>query len=290
VLGDDSTLVCRHEGTIELPVQTEQGTYILSLKNALLAPQLRHTLISCSALSSSEISTYFTGPYCSLYDTSSPGAPLLAARCTEADGLYCLPSPVKSSAHVAAKAHDSRASAPKPSPKDYITANNPASDTSNIQIWHRRLGHTGADKVRDKIRRGVLPRLSSTRSPCQDCMAGKQHRHPFPGDFSDATEPGDVIHSDVVGPFSPSHSEFCYLVTFIDEFTRYVTIFAMNRKSDVLRCFQLFVREFERRHNATIKTIHPDNGGGVCAVGQICCRAGNGGAALRAVIGPSRTG
>jgi transposase InsO family protein len=92
-------------------------------------------------------------------------------------------------------------------------------------------------------------------------MAGKQHRHPFPGDFSDATEPGDVIHSDVVGPLPPSHSEFCYLVKFIDEFTRYATIFAMNRKFDVLRCLQLFVPEFEGRHNTTVKTIHSHNGG-----------------------------
>jgi hypothetical protein len=88
VLGDDSTLICSQEGTIELPVQTEKGTYTLSLTNALLAPQLRNTLISCSALSFSGISTYFAGPYCSLYGTLSPGAPFLAARCTEKD--YCI--------------------------------------------------------------------------------------------------------------------------------------------------------------------------------------------------------
>jgi IS30 family transposase len=124
------------------------------------------------------------------------------------------------------------------------------------------------------ILRGVLPRVSNTRSPCQDCMAGKQHRHPFPGEFSDATEPGDVIHSDVVGTLPPSHSGFCYLVTFIDEFTRYVTIFAMLRKSDVLRRFQLFVREFERHHNTTVKTIHSDNGGEYAPVAKYAAELG----------------
>jgi GAG-pre-integrase domain len=160
-------------------VQTEEGTFILSLTNALLAPQLRHTLISCSALSSSGISTYFAGPYCSLYYTSSPGAPLLLARCTEKDGLYCLPSPVKSSAHVAAQAQDSRADGSRSQPQHSITAKNQAVYTSDIQMWHRRLGHTGADKVRDMIRRGVLPSVSKVRPQCQDSMAGKQHRHPF---------------------------------------------------------------------------------------------------------------
>jgi hypothetical protein len=31
-------------------------------------------------------------------------------------------------------------------------------------MWHRLLGHTGADKVRDMIRRGVLPTISATVS------------------------------------------------------------------------------------------------------------------------------
>jgi hypothetical protein len=187
-------------------VQTEQGTCdTLSLKNALLAPQLRHTLISCNALSFSGISTYFEVPYCSLYDTSSPGAPLLLARGTETDGLYCLPSPMKSSAHVADQARDLRADGSRSQPEHSMTAKNQAVDTSDIKMWNRRLGQTGSYKVRDMIRRGVLPSVSKVRPPCQDCMAGKQHRHPFPGHFSDATEPGEVIHSDAVGPFPPSH-------------------------------------------------------------------------------------
>ena len=161
--GDDSSLVCLQEGTIELPVKTEKATYKLSLTNALLAPQLRHTLISCSALSSSGISTYFAGPYCSLYDTSSPGAPLLVARCTEKDGLYCLPSPVQSSANVAAQLRDVRSDASLSPQAHSLTANNPVGDTSDVQTWNRRLGHTGVDKVRDMIRRGMLPSVTKVR-------------------------------------------------------------------------------------------------------------------------------
>jgi hypothetical protein len=143
VLGDDSTPICSQEGTIELHVQTEKGTHTLSLTKALLAPQLRHTLTSCSALSFSGISTYFAGPYCSLYDTSSASSPLLLARCTEKDGLYCPPSSVKSSAHVAAQASDLRADGSRSQPEHSITAKNQAVDMSDIQMWHRRLGHTG---------------------------------------------------------------------------------------------------------------------------------------------------
>jgi transposase InsO family protein len=63
-------------------------------------------------------------------------------------------------------------------------------------------------------------------------------------------------------------------VTFIDEFTRYVTVFAMARKSDVLRCFQLFMRELELQHNTTVKTIHSDNGGEYAPVSKYAAELG----------------
>jgi Integrase core domain len=63
-------------------------------------------------------------------------------------------------------------------------------------------------------------------------------------------------------------------VTFIDEFTRNVTIFAMVRKSDVLRCFQLFVHESKRRHSTTVETIHSDNGGEYAPVAKYAAELG----------------
>jgi transposase InsO family protein len=50
-------------------------------------------------------------------------------------------------------------------------------------------------------------------------------------------------------------------VSFIDEHSRYVTVFAMKRKSDVLGFFKIFLREFERRQETNIKAVHSDNGG-----------------------------
>jgi GAG-pre-integrase domain len=91
---------------------------------------------------------------------------------------------MKSSAYVAAQIRDVRSDASRSPQAHYLTANNPLGDTADVQTWNRRLGHTGADKVRDMILRGVLPSVSKVRLPCQDCMAGKQRRHPFPGAFS----------------------------------------------------------------------------------------------------------
>jgi GAG-pre-integrase domain len=115
-----------------------------------------------------------------------------------------------------------------------------SSPNRDIDTWHSRLGHTGTDKIRAMLRTGQLPSVQNTVH-CNDCVLGKQHRHPFHGSIATATRPGDVIHSDVVGPLPPSHSGSCYLVTFVDEFTRYVTILALIRKSAVLDSFKVFI-------------------------------------------------
>jgi hypothetical protein len=64
LLGDDSTLVCQEEGTIHFTVHSGTHPYTFLLPHTLYAPALRHTLISCSALYSSALHTYFAGPSC----------------------------------------------------------------------------------------------------------------------------------------------------------------------------------------------------------------------------------
>jgi Integrase core domain/GAG-pre-integrase domain len=144
-----------------------------------------------------------------------------------------------------------------------------SSPNRDIDMWHSRLDHTGTDKLRSMLRTGQLPSVQNTVH-CNECVLGKQHRHPFHGSIATATRPGDVIHSDVVGTLPPSHSGSCYLVKFVDEFTRYVTIFALIRKSAVPDSFKVFHREFERLHTTIIKAIHSDNGGGVRTSRHIC--------------------
>jgi GAG-pre-integrase domain len=115
-----------------------------------------------------------------------------------------------------------------------------SSPNRDIDRWHSRLGHTGTDKIRSMLRTGQLPSVQNTVN-CNECVLGKQHRRPFHGSIATATRPDDVIHSDVVGPLPPSHSRSRFLVTFVDEFTRYVTIFELIRKSAVLDSFKVFI-------------------------------------------------
>jgi hypothetical protein len=51
LLGDYSTLVCQEEGCIRFTVHSGTHPYTFLLPNTLFAAALRHTLISCNALS-----------------------------------------------------------------------------------------------------------------------------------------------------------------------------------------------------------------------------------------------
>ena len=69
-------------------------------------------------------------------------------------------------------------------------------------------------------------------SVCEACVLGKQHRSPYPRGFAErATEPFELIHSDVCGPMSvSSFGGSRYYVTFIDDYTRYTCIYFLKSK------------------------------------------------------------
>jgi transposase InsO family protein len=142
-----------------------------------------------------------------------------------------------------------------------------------VDRWHCRLGHAGRDRVRELMRNGDLQTIPDVPI-CDACVRGKHSRDRFTGSICTATKPGDVIHSDVAGPLPRSHSGCRYTVSFIDEHSRYVTVFAMKQKSDVLGCFKSFVREFERRHETKIKAVHSDNGGEYTPVAKFAASRG----------------
>jgi transposase InsO family protein len=96
---------------------------------------------------------------------------------------------------------------------------------------------------------------------CTDCSIGKQTRDTFKGHLDKANKPGDVIRSDVVGPLFESHSGARQFVSFIDEWTRFVTVTPIYGKSLVLQCFKEFKVMFETQYETTIKSIYSDNGG-----------------------------
>src|SRR5437667_7529598 len=95
------------------------------------------------------------------------------------------------------------------------------------------------------------------------CPMGKIHRSPFPSINNKHTEKGALIHSDTCGPMQvPSFGGNRYLVTFIDDATRFTRGFLTPNKkaSTVLKAFKIFKNIAETKLAKRIQAIRTDNG------------------------------
>lgn len=136
-----------------------------------------------------------------------------------------------------------------------------------IHEWHRVLGHRDLVVVKqtpsmvDGMKVG--PCKSSCEQDCTACIVGKMSRTKFPkATVTKSTSVLDLVHSDVCGPMqTQTHQGKRYILSFIDDFSKYTTIYLLREKSEVfakLKDFnQLMANQFGRR----IKTFRSDRGG-----------------------------
>ena len=76
-----------------------------------------------------------------------------------------------------------------------------------------------------------------------------------------ATELLELIHTDVCGLFPIlSWNVYQYFISFIDDHSRYIYIFLIHQKSQVLEAFKSFKVEVENQLNKKIKKIKFDRG------------------------------
>ena len=73
---------------------------------------------------------------------------------------------------------------------------------SDIELWHKRIGHINLQKLKEMQSKGVvigLPTFTEKEiaGVCEACQFGKQHRQPFPKERNLSKGIVDVIHSDV---------------------------------------------------------------------------------------------
>lgn len=76
---------------------------------------------------------------------------------------------------------------------------------------------------------------------CKCCQYGKGHKQPHTEAKYQAKKPLKIIHSDVFGPEKPeSTSSLRYMVTFIDDYSRYIWVYLIKEKSEVFQKYKEF--------------------------------------------------
>ena len=101
------------------------------------------------------------------------------------------------------------------------------------------------------------------RSFCEGCVQGKATRHkPKPLGEIRSTRRLEKVHSDVCGPIqTASNSGKKYMVTFVDDYSRYCAVYFMAHKSDTFAMFQAFNAKVTSESGERIGVLKTDGGG-----------------------------
>ncbi|KAL6334508.1 hypothetical protein AAG906_016061 [Vitis piasezkii] len=119
-------------------------------------------------------------------------------------------------------------------------------------LWHMRLSHVSYSKLTVMMKKSMLkglPQLEVRKDTiCAGCQYGKAHQLPYEESKWKAKGPLELIHSDVFGPVKQaSLSGMKYMVTFIDDFSRYVWVYFMKEKSETFSKFKEFKEMTKQR-------------------------------------------
>ncbi|XP_020112140.1 uncharacterized protein LOC109726761 [Ananas comosus] len=150
---------------------------------------------------------------------------------------------------------------------DFINNNNNSallvsSDIVSDSIkWHARLGHIGQEKMARLARECLLGSLAKlSLPPCESCLAGKACRKPF-GKACRATHPLELVHSDICRPMNVrARHDTYYFLTFIDDYSRYSSVYLLSHRSEALDYFKRFLVEVENQTERTLKVLRTDRG------------------------------
>jgi hypothetical protein len=72
-----------------------------------------------------------------------------------------------------------------------------------------------------------------------------------------ASSPLDLVHSDIMGPFPhPSMSRAKYVLTFIDDWSRYTWVYFLKQKYEVFEYLKDFKALAEKHLGKGIKILH----------------------------------
>ncbi|OWY92427.1 LOW QUALITY PROTEIN: hypothetical protein PHMEG_00038582, partial [Phytophthora megakarya] len=130
---------------------------------------------------------------------------------------------------------------------------------SEWELWHARMGHLNDDSLtKTRLATTGLPKTQRIiKTLCGGCMKGKQTVSHFPSrSFTATTRPLELVHTDVMGPMKTRSKEGArYVLVFVDDYSRYVVVYFLKKKSEVANNVLDHNQWGER-----IKCLRSDNG------------------------------
>ncbi|CAM8886430.1 unnamed protein product [Rhodiola kirilowii] len=128
-------------------------------------------------------------------------------------------------------------------------------------LWHARLGHVHYKRLLKMSKNNLIPSFDMNIDRCRTCMLTKITRQPF---YKVTRESNilDLIHSDLYDLHaSPTLGNKKYVVTYIDDCSRFCYVYLLHSKHEALDKFQIYKSEVELQKGTSIKKLRTDRGG-----------------------------
>lgn len=132
-------------------------------------------------------------------------------------------------------------------------------------LWHARLGHRSYERARQTlgVATGLSANFAELPTVCSGCACGKMKVASFPKAISSAksTRVLELGHADVMGPMScQSQGEARYVLLFVDDYSRFVVIYFLKKKSEVVTQFVEYKAVMKAQTGKRVMKIRTDNG------------------------------
>lgn len=257
----NAPLVATHAGEmlIEVANRYNEGMEII-LRDVFYVPNLPVNLLSENRITQSgRFAIHFLQDYADIVDTDTKEIAFTAVREGHAKFVRykAISNRDSSTEHFACPTTAAPDAEPdQDDPTNSATEPETKDDAMALKWqWHRRLGHISGKYLRILARNSEeLAKLNVSDndfSSCRVCAMAKSGQLGQTSTRRKADRRFDIVSTDVLGPFTPGHGGEKYVVTFVDNFTNFVNIGLMKRKSEVAEMFARFHKQTEAKFPGT---------------------------------------
>ena len=252
-LGDNRMIRALGEGKVSLEFYNGSNVLTMGLYNVLYVPEIAKNLVSVSAMTGKGAEVLFENDKC--YVTKDKKT-MNIGHLTN-NNLYVINTE-----------------------PDFA---NVASSKASLEVWHCRFGHINYKYVNELSQKKTVVGMNcskeDTNQQCEACAKAKMHRVPVPkASRNRSSRPLQLVHSDVCGPMNVnSIGGSKYVLSFTDDYTKYVTVYFLRSKSEVLSKFQEYESMVTNLTGLKIQTLRSDNGGEYTSneFAKFCASKGN---------------
>jgi hypothetical protein len=257
-LGDKHVLHAVGLGQIRIIIRNGFGDQHAIVTDVLHCPKIGTNLLSVTHLTKCGSSIRFTDDHCHIFNPEGQ----LIGMALSSNGLYRLPCTVIGAEQVYITKYTSNWNVEAAQVARTTTA------TASVDVWHHRLGHISVESILKMAQSGMARGIDITgnkedrKGYCEECEASGHTRSPIPKETSTrSTEVLGRVFSDVCQLETATREGFRYFITFVDDHSRFLTVFPMKKKSDALELFKEFLSKAERQTGKRIKVLRTDGGG-----------------------------